>query len=185
MGASLDQAALAVPAVEPGAIIVLGAEARNGPDGPDVGPLTLERLRCAAVLQRVTGLPLLVTGGPPGPDVAPLALAMRATLENDFAVPVRWVEPTARNTRDNLQLAAAILGRDGVRGAYLVTHAWHMPRAQREAVRFGLPVVPAMVGCQRRPDGRPTDLLPHADDLATSRFALREWTGLAVAAIGL
>lgn len=183
--ASLDQEAIAAPAVEPGAIIVLGAEARNGPDGPDVGPLTLERLRRGAVLQRATGLPLLVTGGPPGPDVPPLALAMRAVLENGFAVPVRWVEPAARNTRDNLLLSAAMLGRDGVGGAYLVTHAWHMPRAQREAVRFGLPVLPAIVGRQPRPDGRLTDWLPRADHLAMSWLALHEWTGLAAAALGL
>src|SRR5439155_1691142 len=43
--ASLEGVAPAALAVSPGAIIILGAEARNGPDGPDVGPLTLERLR--------------------------------------------------------------------------------------------------------------------------------------------
>lgn len=182
---SLDQAALAAPAEEPGAIVVLGAEARNGPDGPDIGPLTLERLRRGAVLYHATGLPVLVTGGPPGPDVPPLAFAMRDALEDDFAVPVRWVEPAARNTGDNLQLAAAMLGQDGVPAAYLVTHAWHMPRAQRAAVRSALPVLPVTVGRQRRPDGRLIDWLPRADHLAMSWLALREWAGLAAAAFGL
>ena len=183
--ASLERAAPAVLAASPGAIIILGAEASNGPEGPDVGPLTLERLRRGAAVQRETGLPLLVTGGPPGPDAPPLAAAMRAALGQDFAVPVRWQEPAARNTGDNLHLAAALLRQAGIGSAYLVTHAWHMPRAQLEAARAGLPVVPAVVPRPRRPDGRLTDWLPRADCLAMSWLALHEWGGLAVMKLGL
>lgn len=183
--ASLESAAPAVPAATPGAIIVLGAEASNGPDGPDVGPLTLERLRRAAALQRRTGLPLLVTGGPPAPDIPPLAATMRVALVQDFSVQVRWEEPAARNTGDNLHLAAAMLREAGIGTAYLVTHAWHMPRAQLEAARAGLPVLPATVPRPRRPDGRPTDWLPRADYLVMSWLALREWGGLAALEAGL
>jgi uncharacterized SAM-binding protein YcdF (DUF218 family) len=183
--ASLEAAAPAVLAASPGAIIILSAEARNGPDGPDIGPLTLERLRRGAALQRETGLPLLVTGGPPGPEAPPLAAAMRAALRQDFAVPVRWEEPASRNTGDNLRLAAAMLSQVGIGAAYLVTHDWHMPRAQLEAVRAGLPVVPAAVPRPRRPDGRLTDWLPRADCLAMSWLALREWGGLAAMKLGL
>jgi uncharacterized SAM-binding protein YcdF (DUF218 family) len=182
---SLETAAPAVMASPPGAIIILSAEARNGPDGPDVGPLTLERLRRGAALQRETGLPLLVTGGPPAADSPPLATAMRAVLQKDFAVPVRWEEPAARNTGDNLHLAAAMLQQAGIGSAYLVTHAWHMPRAQLEAARVDLPVVPAAVARPRRPDGRLTDWLPRADYLAMSWLALREWGGLAALKVGL
>jgi uncharacterized SAM-binding protein YcdF (DUF218 family) len=103
--ASLERAAPAVLVTAPEAIIILSAEANNGPDGPDVGPLTLERLRRGAALQRATGLPLLVTGGPPGPGAPPHAVTMRAVLLQDFAVPVRWEEPAALNTGDNLRLA--------------------------------------------------------------------------------
>ncbi|HEY2257279.1 MAG TPA: YdcF family protein [Variovorax sp.] len=169
----------------PGAIIILGAEASNGPEGPDVGPLTLERLRRGAALQRKTGLPVLVTGGPPGPDAPPLAAAMRAALLQDFAVPVRWEEPAARNTGDNLRLAAAMLDQAGIGAVYLVTHAWHMPRAQLEAARAGLSVVPAAVPRPRRPDGRLTDWVPRADYLAISWLALREWGGLMALEVGL
>jgi len=183
--ASLEGAAPTTLAVMPGAIIVLGAEANNGPDGPDVGPLTLERLRRAAALQRETGLPLLVTGGPPGPDVPPLAVAMGATLVKDFAVPVQWEELAARNTGDNLRLAAAILGKAGIGAAYLVTHSWHMSRAQLEAARIGLPVLPAAVPRPRRRDGRLTDWVPRPDYLALSWLALREWAGLAALKVGL
>lgn len=183
--ASLERVAPAAPAVTPGAIIVLGAEARNGPDGPGVGPLTLERLRRGAALQRETGLPLLVTAGPPGPDVPPLSAAMRETLLKDFGVPVQWEEPAARNTGDNLRLAAAILRQAGIGSAYLVTHAWHMPRAQLEAARIGMPVVPAAVPRSRHRDRRLTDWLPRADYLAMSWFALHEWVGVAALEMGL
>jgi uncharacterized SAM-binding protein YcdF (DUF218 family) len=182
---SLEAVAPASPGAAPGAIIVLGAEASNGPDGPEVGPLTLERLRRGAALQRETGLPLLVTGGPPALDTPPLAAAMRASLQRDFAVPVQWEESAARNTGDNLRLAASMLERAGIGAAYVVTHAWHMPRAQFEASRTGLPVLPAPVPRSRRPDGRLTDWLPRADYLALSWLALREWTGLAAIRVGL
>jgi uncharacterized SAM-binding protein YcdF (DUF218 family) len=183
--AALEGVAPAAPRVTPGAIIVLGAEANNGPDGSDVGPLTLERLRRGAALQRETGLPLLVTGGPPGPEVPPLAAAMHTTLTKDFAVPVQWEEPAARNTGDNLRLAAAILRQSGIDAAYLVTHAWHMPRAQLEAARIGLPVLPAAVPRPRRRDGRLADWIPRPDYLAMSWLALREWAGLAALEMGL
>ncbi|WP_428662835.1 YdcF family protein [Reyranella sp.] len=183
--ASLEWAAPVTPAAVPGAIIILGAEASNGPDGPDVGPLTLERLRRGAALQHKTGLPMLVTAGPPGLDVPPLAATMRAVLQQDFAVPVRWEEPAARNTGDNLRLATAMLGQAGIGAAYLVTHAWHMPRAQREAARAGLPVLPAAVPRPRRPDGRLSDWVPRADYLAMSWLALREWGGLVALEAGL
>jgi uncharacterized SAM-binding protein YcdF (DUF218 family) len=110
---------------------------------------------------------------------------MRSVLQQDFGVPVGWEEPAARNTRDNLRLSAAMLGEAGIGSAYLVTHAWHMPRAQREAARAGLPVLPAATPPPRRPDGRLTDWIPRADYLAMSWLALREWGGLAALEGGL
>ncbi len=110
---------------------------------------------------------------------------MRAVLLRDFMVPVRWEEPAARNTGDNLRLAAAMLGNTGIGAAYLVTHAWHMQRAQLEAARAGLPVLPAAVPRPRRPDGRLTDWLPRADYLTMSWLALHEWAGLAAMKAGL
>jgi uncharacterized SAM-binding protein YcdF (DUF218 family) len=110
---------------------------------------------------------------------------MRAALQQDFSVPVRWEEPAALNTGDNLRLAAAMLRQAGIGSAYLVTHAWHMPRAQLEAARAGLPVLPAAVPRPRRPDGRLTDWVPRADCLAMSWLALHEWGGIAAMTVGL
>ncbi len=135
---SLDFPAWPVDAPPPAAILVLGAETRSGPDGADVGPLTIERLRRAADLQRETGLPLLVTAGATTPGAPPLAELMRQTLEESFRVPVRWVEPAARHTSENATRSAAILAPEGIASVLLVTHAWHMRRARADVARAGL-----------------------------------------------
>jgi uncharacterized SAM-binding protein YcdF (DUF218 family) len=166
-----------------GAIVILGAEAASGAAGPDVGPLTLERLRAGAALHRRLGLPILVTGGPVAPGGPPLARLMAESLDADFGTPARWVEPAARDTRDNARLAAAMLRAAGIPAAHLVTHAWHMPRAAESFARAGLPIVPAPVRRLRMPDGRFSDLLPRPDHLAMSWFALREWAGRIVYAL--
>ena len=153
----------------PAAILVLGAETRTGPDGADVGPLTLERLRRAADLQRETGLPLLVTAGVTTRGAPPLAELMRQTLEESFRVPVRWVEPAARNTAENATRSAAILAPEGIASVLLVTHAWHMRRARAEVGRAGLVAWPA-AGARRAHSRRPARRLdaaprPSGDEL--------------------
>jgi uncharacterized SAM-binding protein YcdF (DUF218 family) len=181
---SLESPARPVGAPPPAAILVLGAETRTGPDGADVGPLTLERLRRAADLQRETGLPLLVTAGTTTPSATPLAELMRQTLEESFRVPVRWVEPAARNTSENATRSAAILAPEGIASVLLVTHAWHMQRARAAVSRAGLVAWPAPVRAERTPDGRPDDWVPRPDYLAMSWFALREWAGLLAQRMG-
>lgn len=181
---SLDSPALPMGAPLPTVIVVLGAETRTGPDGADVGPLTLERLRRAADLQRETGLPLLVTAGPTTRDAPPLAELMRHTLEDSFRVPVRWVEPAARNTADNAAYSAAILAPEGITSVFLVTHAWHMRRARVEVGSASLVAWPIAVRAERIPDGRIADWIPRPDHLMMSWFALREWTGLLAQRLG-
>jgi uncharacterized SAM-binding protein YcdF (DUF218 family) len=181
---SLDSPAPPVGAPPPAAILVLGAETRTGPDGADVGPLTLERLRRAADLERETGLPLLVTAGTTTSGAPPLAELMRQTLEDSFRVPVRWVEPEARNTSQNAARSAAILAPEGIDSVLLVTHAWHMRRARAEVGRAGLVAWPAPVRAERIPDGRPGDWIPRPDHLAMSWFALREWVGVLAQRMG-
>jgi uncharacterized SAM-binding protein YcdF (DUF218 family) len=188
--ASLESPAVPVGAPPPAAILVLGAETRTGPDGADVGPLTLERLRRAADLRRETGLPLLVTGGVTTTGVTttgapPLAELMREVLENSFRVQVRWVEPAALNTFENATRSAAILAPEGIASVLLVTHPWHMRRARAELGHAGLVAWPAPVRAQRIPNGRPDDWIPRPDHLAMSWFALREWAGLLAQQMGI
>lgn len=184
LAASLDRATpMPADAPEPAAIVILGAEAARGTAGPDIGPLTLERLRAGAALHRRLGLPILVTGGPIAPEGRPLAALMAESLAADFGVTARWVEPAARDTRDNARLAAALLRAEGIGAAHVVTHAWHMPRAVEAFARESFPARPAPVRRLRLPDARASDWVPRPDHLAMSWFALREWAGRIVYAL--
>jgi uncharacterized SAM-binding protein YcdF (DUF218 family) len=178
--ASLESSHLRDTQSAPAAIIVLAADASTGPNGADVGKLTLQRLRTGAQLARSTGLPLLVTGGPAAPGESPVAQAMAISLENDFGLSARWLEPLATDTRDNAHFSAAILRVAGIESAYVVTHAWHMPRTLDAFARTGFAVRPAAVAPGRVPDGRASDWIPRPDHLATSWFMLREWAGILV-----
>jgi uncharacterized SAM-binding protein YcdF (DUF218 family) len=116
-----------------GAIVVLGGDVYRQAleyDHHAVGPLTLVRLQYGAWLYRRLQLPILVTGGKQRGTERSLAELMRETLVHDFRLPVRWVEPASRNTYENAKFSAKILKMAGIRKIYLVTHAWHMPRAK-------------------------------------------------------
>ncbi|WP_426955495.1 YdcF family protein [Muricoccus radiodurans] len=161
----------------PGAIVVLGAEQARGLAGTEVGPLTLERLRAGAALQRRTGLPLLVTGGPLSEGATPIAVLMARSLDSDFGVAVRWVEDRAADTRENAANSIALLRAEGISSAYVVTHGWHMPRAREAFARLGYSTIPAPVRVSPPADGRWSDGLPRADRWSGSAFAIREWVG--------
>ena len=173
----------AADGTQPGAIVVLGAEMASGAGQPDIGPMTLERLRAGAALHRRTGLPVLVTGGSLADGAPPIARMMARSLQDDFATPVQWVEAEAPDTRGNAVLSAAMLHQAGIGTAYVVTHAWHLPRALAAFQRAGLEPVPAPVRPARSTDPQWSDLLPRPDHLADSWFALREWAGRLVYAI--
>ncbi|PZW46770.1 uncharacterized SAM-binding protein YcdF (DUF218 family) [Humitalea rosea] len=167
----------------PGAIIVLGAEVAHGSGGAEVGPLTLERLRAGAALHRRTGLPLLVTGGVLSPGDPAIAVLMARSLAEDFGTPARWIEAHAADTRDNAAFSAALLRADGIGSAYVVSHAWHLPRALAAFARQGLATVPAPLRLGRAPDLSWADWMPRPDRLPESWFALREWVGRLVYAL--
>lgn len=163
-----------------GAIVVLGAGRYE--DAPEYGgdtanALALERLRYAATLQRRTGLPLLVTGGAPDGGM-PEGRFMQEILEKEFGVPVRWMEDASDNTRENAINSARILAREHIRRILLVTHAWHMPRAEAAFERAGLQVIPAGTHfAGSRPPGL-MSFVPDAGALRVSAYALHEAIGL-------
>ena len=177
-------AMLAKPsAISPAAIIVLGGDVAHVLGGARVGGLTLERLQEGAALQRRTGLPLLVTAGVLSPGDPPLGRLMAASLVRDFGTPARWVEVQAADTRGNAVLSTALLRGEGIAAAYLVSHAWHLPRAMAAFARAGLPVVPAPVLLHPPPSLQWEDWMPRPDQLGESWFAMREWVGRIVYAI--
>lgn len=161
-----------------GAIVVLGGDfVGYAPEmgGDTVGPLTLQRLHYAARLHRDSGLPLLLTGGVIGRNNRSLAESMAQVLDQDFNRTARWVDGSARSTRENARNSRASLQPYGIRRICLVTHGWHMVRAMRAFVEEGFDVVAAPTLCLKRPSPILRDFVPSATALSRSLVALREW----------
>lgn len=175
---------LAPPPAEPGeppsAIVILSADAVRRPGAEDLepGPLTLDRLRAGAALQRQTGLPVLVSGGQIESTMS-LAAMMTTSLRDDFRLPVRWEEGHSRDTWENAANSAALLKAAGITRIYLVTHFWHMRRALIAFRAAGLDPVAAPVRAPYRPPLTIEQLMPRPSAWYSSYLAVHEWVGLA------
>lgn len=170
----------ALPAAD--AIVVLSAEADPvGAEygGPVAGPLTMQRLRYGAALQRRTRLPLLVSGGAPRLGLPSLAALMARAAVDEFGVPVRWQEGRSADTRENADFSAAMLQQDGAQRVLLVTSAWHMPRAVAAFEAAGLTAIAAPTGFRAPVLDDVANFAPHWHGLRDSCLALHEWIGRA------
>ncbi|MFT7885251.1 YdcF family protein, partial [Salmonella enterica] len=67
---------------------------------------------------------------------------MKSALR-DFGVSAKWIESDSRNTLENARQTRKTLKQAGIERVYIVTHAWHMPRAKMAFQNAGLQVVPA------------------------------------------
>ena len=143
-----------------------------------VSEAALLRLRYGARLQRETGKPILVTGGKPLGNALSEAQQMKAALEQDFRVPVRWTEDASDNTYENAYRSRQMLQAQDIRRIYLVTHAWHMPRAAEVFRRAGFEVVEAPMAFTTRYRTDLLAFLPRADSLRDSRIFVHELIGL-------
>jgi uncharacterized SAM-binding protein YcdF (DUF218 family) len=171
---------------EADAIVVLSAEADPvGAEfgGPVAGPMTMQRLRYAAALQKRTGLPLLVSGGVAGRELPSLASVMAKAATTEFGVPVRWQEDRSADTRENALFSAAILKAAGMQRVMLVTSAWHMPRAAAAFEAAGLRVIAAPTGFAPPIAEDVVKFTPHWRALRDADLALHEWVGRLVYAI--
>ena len=163
------------------AIIVLGGGKNYG--APEYGSdtvlgTTLVRLRYAAHLHRQTRLPVLVSGGSPEGSAVTEAQAMRQVLEREFGVPVRWAEDGSVNTLDNARLSYRMLAAEKIRTVYLVTHAWHMPRARLAFEHAGFRVIPAPTAFSTGFGITVLDVLPDARALRDSALFFHELIGM-------
>lgn len=162
-----------------GAIVVLGgglyAQAPEY-EGDTVGRFTLERVRYAALLQRRMAKPILVSGGNPIGAATTEAAQMKNMLK-ELGATVRWAEAASNNTFENARLTQQMLKKDGITSVYLVTHAWHMPRAQLSFERAGLRVIPAPTAYHTRVGLRLLDFIPSAQALGDSYFFFHEVLG--------
>lgn len=180
-------AALNPPAVSTSgaqAIVVLAAgrvEAApeyGGAHVPDY--IALARLRYAAHLQRLTRLPVLVSGGNRSADAQATSKAreMARALQQDFGVPVSWLDEDSENTEQNARFSAQLLKRAGVGHVLLVTDAMHMPRARLCFEQQGMQVTPAPTLFLTLRSVGLFSLLPGIEGMRRSYYASYEWLGL-------
>ena len=70
-----------------------------------------------------------------------------------------------------------LLRQAGISKVLLVTHAWHMPRAQWSFEANGIDVVPAPTGFTPPAQWKLRDLIAGAHSLHESAYAVHEWSG--------
>ncbi|MES9936235.1 MAG: YdcF family protein [Sedimenticola sp.] len=167
----------------PQAIVVLGGGRQLGaPEYSSIETVSaslLERLRYAAWLSKKTALPVIPSGGSGLDEGRPEADMARDILEREFGARVIAVENRSRTTRDNARMTGTLLDKLQIREILLVTHAWHMPRAQAAFRQAGVDVIPAPTGFQRRAgfETRPRDWYPGVQSLSVSSRAIHELLG--------
>lgn len=163
------------------AIVVLGGGSYfSAPEyqGQDtVSIYTLVRLRYAAHLHRALKMPVLVTGGAPLGNSTSEAEQMKQVLQRDFQVPVQWSEQGSNNTLENARLSHRLLSAANIRRIYLVTHAWHMPRARLAFERAGFDVIPAPTEYTTGFELTALDFMPSARALHDSKIFFHEAIG--------
>ena len=163
------------------AIVVLGADRRR--DAPEYGGdtinrLGLERLRYAAKLCKLTGLPVLASGGGKRASDKVSEAELMAEILKEFGCEAQWLEGKSQNTYENALFSSQLLKGVGIGEVLLVTHGWHMPRAVEAFEQAGLRVVPAPTGLMN--PNHKTDLqdfLPSASALQATFWALHEMLG--------
>jgi uncharacterized SAM-binding protein YcdF (DUF218 family) len=165
-----------------GAIVILASEREKDAkeyDNDTVGVNTLLRTRYGAFLQRKTGLPILVTGGLVfDKEGKSLAQTMAESLTEDFGAGTIWLEDKSRTTAQNAFFSKKLLSQKQIDRVFLVTQAWHMPRAVAIFEKAGLNVIPAPTAFKSGQPFEVSGLLPGADSINTSRLALHEMLGL-------
>ncbi len=164
-------------------IIVLGCNRQaNAPEfnGDDtVSACTLVRLRYAAILHKLTHLPLLVSGGSVFEETKAEANLMQEVLINELGVNVEWTENKSLNTSENAQFVTELLHNNNINKALLVTHAIHMGRAQFAFSEHGINTYPAPTYFYSRRDHKPFyfEFLPSMQAFYISNMALYEILG--------
>jgi uncharacterized SAM-binding protein YcdF (DUF218 family) len=89
---------------------------------------------------------------------------MAWVLKNEYGLETKWIEHQSATTQENAIYSAKMLQRSNIQRIYLVTHFWHMPRAERIFKEQGLQVSPAPHGYRKNDSYTPLDFYPNAID---------------------
>jgi uncharacterized SAM-binding protein YcdF (DUF218 family) len=166
------------------AIVVLGAGRHYSASeygGDTLSHSALWRLRYGGYLAKRWNIPVLVSGGNVRSfDVVPEAEMGVYFLQKELNVVTAWPESQSRNTWENAEFSAALLGSKGIHHVALVTHAYHMPRSVYAFQAAGLMVTPMPTGqvSQQSSFAYWLNWLPSAHALSRSYLALHEYLGL-------
>ncbi|MCP4995888.1 MAG: YdcF family protein [Gammaproteobacteria bacterium] len=166
------------------AIVVLaGGRELDAPEyGSDtLNARTLERVRYAAALSRATRLSVIPSGGSPRVAATPEATIIAKVLESEYLAPVLKTETNSRTTWENAKQTKVLLDKLDIKKIYLVTHAWHMPRALYAFESHGIEVIPAPTGYEHKTTDRlnlATDWMPSPKALQVSYYAVHEQLGM-------
>jgi uncharacterized SAM-binding protein YcdF (DUF218 family) len=167
-------------------IVILGGGVRRGalelPNNQyqDVSKETMERLRMGARLAKQTQFQVLVTGGSPdrtSPNDISEGELMSKVLREELGVQVKWLENQSNTTQENAQFSASILKKEKVKNIYLVTHFWHMPRAQYFFEKQGFRVIPVPIGYKVQHQFILRDFFPSSSGFSLTRQILHECIG--------
>ena len=110
---------------------------------------------------------------------------MRQALEEEFGVPVRWVEPASRDTHENAVRSAEILRAEGIREVVLVAHEFDLERSRAEFAEQGIATIAAPTGIAPQKARSWIDWVPSIGALNESYYALYELLANLVRRIGL
>ncbi|NOQ80189.1 MAG: hypothetical protein GQ546_12410 [Gammaproteobacteria bacterium] len=145
---------------------------------PDIGYFTQLRLRYGAWLQKQTGLPVIVTGGIERGGITEAEL-MAQILKNEYALSGKiLVEKQSQNTYENSLYSSKIMASQGWHNYYLVTSAFHMPRALLSFKQHNKNIIPApMAFYHNTMDYLWGDFLPGSNAMWKNYLALHEIIG--------
>jgi uncharacterized SAM-binding protein YcdF (DUF218 family) len=148
------------------AIVVL-----SGGHGFSGKPYTLQRLETAAYLQKLTKLPILISG-------YRSSRYMKVVLKNEMGSHIKYIEDRSKSTWQNAVFSAKLLRSHKIKSFYLVTNGWHMKRSMWCFEKQGLHPIPAPAGGKIiiKYD-RFQNWLPSASALTVSVFSLHEYIG--------
>lgn len=168
------------------AVVVLGGgNYQNTPNLP-LEEGTFKRLMYGIMLAKKYNLPLLFTGGHKDPvAVKQSVIELNQTLDINLTMPTQfkhtfalYLEEKSKNTHENALFSMELLRHETAKQPkiYLVTSAFHMPRAKMIFEKVGFSAIPA-----------PTDFkaayashfnyLPSTSGLQLSYLALHEYLG--------
>ena len=108
------------------------------------------------------------------------AASKRAAIARGIPAEQILVTREVGNTNDEAHAVDSLMRERGWRKIILVTSAQHMPRAARLFRKAGVDFIPFPVDFQIDPKSSLLllDLLPRAEGLQRTEFALREWYGI-------